>query len=63
MAVTAGGLPGGLDQFGRPVYALCSGRFPQSGDAFLNPIRHSPEFIRFLAEMKAENDRYRHEFS
>ena len=22
MAVTAGGLPGGLDQFGRPVYAL-----------------------------------------
>ena len=32
-------------------------------DAFLNRIRQSPEFIRFLAEMKAENDRYRHEFS
>ena len=32
-------------------------------DAFLNRIRQSPEFIQFLAEMKAENDRYRHEFS
>jgi hypothetical protein len=32
-------------------------------DAFLNRIRESPEFIQFLAEMKAENDRYRHEFS
>ena len=32
-------------------------------DAFLDRIRQSPEFIRFLAEMKAENDRYRHEFS
>jgi serine/threonine-protein kinase len=32
-------------------------------DALLNRIRHSPEFIQFLAEMKAENDRYRHEFS
>ncbi len=32
-------------------------------DAFLNRIRQAPEFIQFLAEMKAENDRYRHEFS
>ena len=32
-------------------------------DAFLNRIRQSPEFIQFLAEMKTENDRYRHEFS
>ena len=32
-------------------------------DAFLNRIRQSPEFIQFLAEMKAENDRYRHAFS
>jgi hypothetical protein len=32
-------------------------------DAFLNRIRQSPEFIQFLAEMKAENDRYRREFS
>ena len=32
-------------------------------DLFLNRIRQSPEFIQFLAEMKAENERYRHEFS
>jgi eukaryotic-like serine/threonine-protein kinase len=32
-------------------------------DAYLNRIRKAPEFIQFLAEMKAENDRYRHEFS
>jgi tetratricopeptide (TPR) repeat protein len=32
-------------------------------DAYLNRIRQSPEFIRFLAEMKAKNDKYRHEFS
>jgi hypothetical protein len=32
-------------------------------DALLNRIRQSPEFIQFLAEMKAENDRYRREFS
>jgi serine/threonine protein kinase len=32
-------------------------------DAFLNRIRQSPEFIQFLAEMKAENDTYRHDFS
>ena len=32
-------------------------------DAFLDRIRQSHEFIQFLAEMKAENDRYRHEFS
>jgi eukaryotic-like serine/threonine-protein kinase len=31
-------------------------------DAFLDRIRRSPEFIQFLAEMKAENDRYRQEF-
>ena len=32
-------------------------------EAYFNRIRQSPEFIQFLAEMKAENDRYRHEFS
>ena len=32
-------------------------------DAFLDPIRHSPEFTQFLGEMKAENDKYRREFS
>ena len=32
-------------------------------DALLERIRQSPEFIRFLAEMKSENDRYRHEFT
>jgi tetratricopeptide (TPR) repeat protein len=32
-------------------------------DAYLNRIRQAPEFIEFLAEMKAENERYRHEFS
>jgi NADH dehydrogenase/NADH:ubiquinone oxidoreductase subunit G len=32
-------------------------------DTFLRRIRQSPEFIQFLAEMKAENDRYRQEFS
>jgi TolB-like protein len=32
-------------------------------DAYLNRIRKAPEFIQFLAEMKEENDRYRHEFS
>jgi serine/threonine-protein kinase len=32
-------------------------------DAYLNRIRQAPEFVQFLAEMKAENDRYRHEFS
>jgi len=32
-------------------------------DAFLDRIRQSPEFVQFLAEMKAENDRYRQEFS
>jgi eukaryotic-like serine/threonine-protein kinase len=31
-------------------------------DAFLDRIRQSPEFMQFLAEMKAENDRYRREF-
>jgi hypothetical protein len=32
-------------------------------DAYLNRIRQAPEFIQFLAEMKAQNDRYRREFS
>jgi TolB-like protein/tRNA A-37 threonylcarbamoyl transferase component Bud32/tetratricopeptide (TPR) repeat protein len=32
-------------------------------DAYLDRIRQAPEFIQFLAEMKAENERYRHEFS
>jgi tetratricopeptide (TPR) repeat protein len=32
-------------------------------DTFLNRIRQAPEFIQFLGEMKAENDRYRQEFS
>jgi hypothetical protein len=32
-------------------------------DAFLDRIRQSPEFIQFLAEMKAENAKYRREFS
>jgi len=32
-------------------------------DRFLDRIRQSPEFIRFLAQAKAENDRYRREFS
>jgi TolB-like protein len=32
-------------------------------DPFLDRIRQSPEFTQFLAEMKAENDRYRREFS
>ena len=31
-------------------------------DALLNRIRQSPEFIQFLAEMRAENERYRREF-
>jgi len=32
-------------------------------DHLLDRIRQSPEFIQFLADMKAENDRYRREFS
>jgi serine/threonine-protein kinase len=32
-------------------------------DPFLDRIRQSPEFIQFLAEMKAENDRFRHDLS
>jgi hypothetical protein len=32
-------------------------------DSLLKRIQQSPEFTQFLAEMKAENDRYRHEFS
>jgi eukaryotic-like serine/threonine-protein kinase len=32
-------------------------------DAFLNSIRQAPEFIQFMAEMKAQHDGYRREFS
>ena len=32
-------------------------------DVYLNRIRQALEFVRFLADMKAENDRYRREFS
>ena len=32
-------------------------------DAFLNRIRQAPEFIQFMAEMKAQYERYRREFS
>ena len=32
-------------------------------DAYLNRIRQTPEFIQFLAEMKAQNERYRREFA
>ncbi len=32
-------------------------------DAFLNRIRQAPEFIQFLAEMKAENERFRRALS
>jgi eukaryotic-like serine/threonine-protein kinase len=32
-------------------------------DTLLNRIRQSAEFIQFLADMKAENERYRREFS
>jgi TolB-like protein/predicted Ser/Thr protein kinase len=32
-------------------------------DAYLNRIRQAPEFIQFMAEMKAQYDRYRREFS
>jgi hypothetical protein len=32
-------------------------------DAFLNSIRQAPEFIQFMAEMKAQHERYKREFS
>jgi tetratricopeptide (TPR) repeat protein len=32
-------------------------------DHFLDRIRQAPEFNQFLADMKAENDRYRRQFS
>ncbi len=32
-------------------------------DAYLNRIRQAPEFIQFMAEMKAQNERYRREFA
>ena len=31
-------------------------------DAFLNSIRRAPEFIQFMAEMKAQYERHRREF-
>jgi TolB-like protein/predicted Ser/Thr protein kinase len=31
-------------------------------DAYLNRIRRAPEFIQFMSEMKAQNERYRREF-
>jgi serine/threonine protein kinase len=31
-------------------------------DAYLNRIRQVPEFIQFMAEMRAQNERYRREF-
>lgn len=31
-------------------------------DAYLNRIRQTPEFIRFMEEMKAQNERYKSEF-
>jgi serine/threonine protein kinase len=31
-------------------------------DAYLNRIRQAPEFIQFIAEMKAQNEKYRREF-
>jgi tetratricopeptide (TPR) repeat protein len=32
-------------------------------DAYLNRIRQAPEFIQFMAEMKAQHERYRREFA
>ncbi len=32
-------------------------------DAYLNRIRQAPEFIQFMLEMKAQNERYRREFA
>ena len=31
-------------------------------DPFLNRIRQTPEFIQFMAEMKAQFERYKREF-
>lgn len=31
-------------------------------DAYLNRIRQTPQFIQFMSEMKAQNERYRREF-
>ena len=41
---------------GFPSYALFE------RDAYLNRIRQAPEFIRFIEEMKAQNERYKSEF-
>jgi len=42
---------------GLPCYSLFA------RDAYLSRIRQAPEFIQFMAEMKAQNERYGHEFS
>ena len=31
-------------------------------DIYLSRIRQAPEFIKFMAEMKAQNEKYRREF-
>jgi predicted Zn-dependent protease len=42
---------------GLPCYSLFA------RDAYLARIRQAPGFIQFMAEMKAQNERYGHEFS
>ncbi|HEU0004971.1 MAG TPA: hypothetical protein VFS12_03175, partial [Terriglobia bacterium] len=32
-------------------------------DAYFNRIRQVPEFVQFMAEMKAQHEKYRREFS
>jgi hypothetical protein len=32
-------------------------------DTYLNGIRQAPDFIQFMAEMKAQYDKYRREFT
>ena len=41
---------------GLPCYPLFQ------GDAYLNRISQAPEFIQFMSEMKAQNEKYRREF-
>lgn len=41
---------------GKPCYPLFE------RDPYLNRIRQAPEFIQFMTEMKAQNERYRSEF-
>ena len=42
---------------GKPCYPLFE------RDPYLNRIRQAPEFIQFMTEMKAQNERYRREFA